>query len=114
MMLLGVDLLGFIFGALCASWAWYSVSFPMLGNFSAMVSSNKFSSPLSPSFPLETPIMHMLGHLMLSQSSPNLSPFKKILSSASSSLMFIPSSVFLFALLSSSSLFLSVDFLCLC
>ena len=34
-------------GTLCASWIWISVSFPILGKFSAIVSSNKFSAPFS-------------------------------------------------------------------
>ena len=45
---LGVFLLGFILpGTLCASWTWVAISFPMLGNFSAIISSNIFSGPFS-------------------------------------------------------------------
>ena len=33
---------------LCASWTWVTVSFPVLGKFSAVVSSNIFSSPFFP------------------------------------------------------------------
>ena len=32
-------------GSLCTSWTWVTVSFPMLGKFSAIISSNIFSSP---------------------------------------------------------------------
>ena len=38
---LGMFLLGFIlYGTLCFSWTWVIVSFPMLGKFSAIISSN--------------------------------------------------------------------------
>ena len=47
-MCLGVFLLGFILsGALCTSWTWMTSSFPMFGKFSAIISSNIFSGPLS-------------------------------------------------------------------
>ena len=40
-------LLGFILlGTLCASWAWLTISFPMLGKFSAIISSSNFSQVL--------------------------------------------------------------------
>ena len=43
---LGVFLLGFILpGTLCAPWTWLTISFPMFGKFSAIMSSNIFSSP---------------------------------------------------------------------
>ena len=45
---LGVFLLGFILPrALCASWTGLVIFFPMLGKFSASISSNIFSGPLS-------------------------------------------------------------------
>ena len=45
---LGMFLLGFILpGTLCASWTWVAISFPMLGNFSTIISSNIFSVPFS-------------------------------------------------------------------
>ena len=43
-----VFLLSFIlYGNLCASWSWATLSFPTLGNFSAMTPSNIFSGPFS-------------------------------------------------------------------
>ena len=43
-----VNLFGFIlFGTLYASCTWMSVSFPRLGKFSAIISSNRFSVPFS-------------------------------------------------------------------
>ena len=45
-MCLGVFLLGFIlYGILCASWTWLTVSFSMLGKFSTIISSKIFSYP---------------------------------------------------------------------
>ena len=73
---LGMFLLGFILpGTLCSFWTWVAISFPMLGKFSTIVSSNIFSDPFSLSSPSGTPIMRMLVHLMLSQSSLRLSSF---------------------------------------
>ena len=47
-MCLGMFLLGFILnGTLCASWTWVTVSSPVLGKFSAFISSNIFSVPFS-------------------------------------------------------------------
>ena len=47
-MCLSVFLLGFILpGTLCASWMWLIISFPTLGNFSAIISSNVFLGPFS-------------------------------------------------------------------
>ena len=75
-MCLGVFLLGFILPeTLCASWAWVAISFPMLGKFSSIISSNIFSSPSSPSSPSGTPTMWMLLRLILSQRSLRLSSF---------------------------------------
>ena len=73
---LSVDLFGFIlFGTLCASWTWMSVSFPRLGKFSAIISSNKLSAPFSLSSLSGTPIVQMLTCLMLSQRSLKVSSF---------------------------------------
>ena len=47
-MCLDIDFFGFIlFGAVCVSWIQMSVSYPRLGKFSAIMSSNKFSPFLS-------------------------------------------------------------------
>ena len=74
-MCLDVFLLGFILpGTLCASWTSLTISFPLLGKFSAIISSNIFSGPFFLSSP-GTPMMQMLVHLMLSQRSLRLSSF---------------------------------------
>ena len=71
-MCLCVFLLGFILpGTLCASWILLTISFPMLGKFSTVISSDIFSGPLSFSS-CGTPIMWMLVCLMLSQRSLRL------------------------------------------
>ena len=60
----GMFLLGFILpGILLASWTCF-FSFPILGTFSAVISSNIFSGPFSLSPPPGTPIMQMLVCLM--------------------------------------------------
>ena len=43
---LGMVLLLILMGVLCAPWIWMYVSFPRLGKFPAIISSNKFSAPL--------------------------------------------------------------------
>ena len=125
-MCLGVFFLGFIlYGTLCTSWTWLTISFPILGNFSTIISSNILSIPFffSSSY---TPIIRMLVHLMLSQRSLRLSSVLFILfslfysavvmptilssrsffhSSASVILLLIPSREFLIYLLCWSSLF---------
>ena len=79
-MCLGVFLPGFILlGTLCASWTLLIISFPMLGKFSANISSNIFSGPFCLSYPSGTPIMRMFIHLMLSQRSLRLPSFLFIL-----------------------------------
>ena len=51
-MSLTVFLLGYILpGTFYASWTWLISSFPMLGNFSAIISSDIFSGPFSHSSP---------------------------------------------------------------
>ena len=58
-------LLGFtLSGTLCTSWIWLIISFSMLGKFSAIISSNIFSSHFSLFSPSGTPIMQMFMHLM--------------------------------------------------
>ena len=72
---LGVFHLGFIlFGTLWVSWICVAISFPILGKFSAIISSSIFSWPffLSSS---GTPMSQMLGHFTLSQRSLRLSSF---------------------------------------
>ena len=65
-MFLGVSLLGFVLpGTLYASWTWSPISFPVLGKFSAIISSNIFSGPFS-LFSFWDAIMQMLVHLILS------------------------------------------------
>ena len=65
-MCLDVFLLGFILpGTLYASWTWLTISFPKLGKFSAIISSNIFSDPVS-LLSFWDPIMQMSVHLMLS------------------------------------------------
>ena len=64
---------------LCDSWTWVAISFPTLGKFLTIISSNIFSGPFSHSSPSGTPIMRMLLHLILSQRSLRLSSFLFIL-----------------------------------
>ena len=65
----------FLPGILCAPWTCLTISFPMLGKFSATISSSIFSGPFFLSSPSGTPIMQMLVGLMLSQRSVWLSFF---------------------------------------
>ena len=72
-----VVLFGFIvFGTVCSSWTWTSVSFPRLENILNIIFSNKFLTPFSIFSPSGTPIMKMLIWLMLSLKSFMLSSFK--------------------------------------
>ena len=76
-MCLGVFLLRFIlYGTLCASWTWLTISFSMLGKFSTIISSKFFSYPFFFSSSSGTPIIWMLVHLILSQRSLRLSCFR--------------------------------------
>ena len=69
-MCLSMFLLGFIlYGTLCKPWTWVSFSFPKLGKFLSIISSNIFSGPFSLLLLLGPAIMQMLLHLMLSQRS---------------------------------------------
>ena len=61
----GVHLFVFIFfGILCAFYTCIPESLFGFGNFSAIISSNTFLIPISPSLPLGTPIMQMLACLI--------------------------------------------------
>ena len=85
-----VFFLGFIvYGTLCASWTWVTISFPMLGKFSTIISSNIFSDPFFFSSSSGTPIIQMLVHLVLSQRSLRLSSILFILFSLFCSLAVI-------------------------
>ena len=55
-----------------ASRTWMNISFPMLGEFLAIMSSNIFLGPFSLSSPSGTPLMQILVHLMLPQKSLRL------------------------------------------
>ena len=98
-MCLGVFLLGFIlYGTLCDSWTWLTVSFSMLGKFSTTISSKIFSVPFFFSSFSGTPIAQILVCLILPQWCLRLS-----------SILFIPfplfcSSAVISTILSSSSL----------
>ena len=126
-MFLGVFLLGFIlYGTLCTSWTWLTISFSMLGKFSAISSSKIFSYPFFSYSSSGIPIIRMLVHLILSQRSLRLSSVLFILftffcssevistivsssspirSSVSDILLLIPSRIFLISVI--------VLFLCL-
>ena len=67
-MCLGMFPLGFIlYGAHCASWSWLTISFPILGKFWTIISSNIFSDTFFFSSSSGTPIIGMFVHLMLSR-----------------------------------------------
>ena len=74
-MYLGVFLLGFILpGTLCFL-DWLTISIPVLGKFSAIVSSNTFAGPFFLSSPSWTRVMQMLMCLMSSRRSHRLFSF---------------------------------------
>ena len=68
-----------------------SASFPMLGKFSVIISSDIFSGPFSS--PSHMPIIQMLVHLKLSQSSLRLSLFLFNLFSLFSSMSMLSTSL---------------------
>ena len=68
--------LGFIlFGTLCVSWTWVIISFPILGKCSTIISSSIFSWSFFLSSSSGTPMIRMLGFLILSWRSLRLSSF---------------------------------------
>ena len=72
-MYLGVDHLQLILlRVLCASWIWIFVSLLRFGKFSAVISPNTFSSPLSLSFPSGIHLMQVLLHFIMLLSSLSL------------------------------------------
>ena len=92
-------LLGFIlYGTLCASWTWLTISFSTLGKLSTIISSKIVSYPFFCSSSSGTTIIQMLVHLILSQRSLKLSSVLFIL------LTLFSSSEVIFTILSSSSL----------
>ena len=72
-MCLGMFLLAFVlYRTLCSSSTWLTISFPILGKFSTIISSNIFSVPFF-FCSSRTPIIWMVVRLMLSQRSLRLS-----------------------------------------
>ena len=67
-----------IIGTLCASLTWITVSCPRLGEFSTIISSNKFIAPFFSSFSFWDPIMQMLVRVILSQRSLEVLSLKNI------------------------------------
>ena len=75
-MCLGVFCLGFIlFGILWVSWTWMTISFPILGKFSTLISSSILSWSFFLSSSSGTPMIRMLERLSLSWRSLRLSSF---------------------------------------
>ena len=74
-MCLSVFLLGFVLlWALCTSWTWVTIPFPMLGKISTIIFSNIFLGTLFIYFPSGTTIRQKLVYLLF-QSSLRLSSF---------------------------------------
>ena len=73
---LGVFLLGFILcGTLCASWTWLTISFPMLGKFSTLISLKIFSYPFFISSSSRSPVIQILFDIVPEVSETILSSF---------------------------------------
>ena len=62
-----------LFRTLWVSWTWVTISFPILGKFSTIISSSVFSWPFFLSSSSWTPVIRILGCLTLSQRSLRLS-----------------------------------------
>ena len=90
-----------LFGTVWVSWTWIFLSFPMLGKFSAIMSSNMVSNPFLLSSPSGTPILWISVSLILSQCSLKLSSLKTFFLSHSLSLSFFCSGWVISAALSS-------------
>ena len=73
-MCLGMFLLGFIlYGTLCTSWTWLTISFSMLGRFSTIISSKIFSYTFFFSSSYRILIIQMFVYLILFKKSLKLS-----------------------------------------
>ena len=90
-----------LFGTLWVSWNWVIISFPILGKFSTIISSSIFSWSFFLSSSSGTPVIRMLGRLILSWRSLRLSSFLLI------RFYFFLSDSFISTILSSISLILS-------
>jgi len=72
-MCLGMFHIGFIlYGTLCPSWTWLTISFSMLGKFSTIISSKFFSYPFFLSSSSGTPIIWMLVCLIIPEVSETI------------------------------------------
>ena len=101
-MCLGVFRLGYILlETLWVSWTWVTISLPILGKFSTLISSSIFSWSFLLSSSSGTPMIQMLGRLILSWRSLRWSSFLLIHFS------FFFSDSFISTILSSISLILS-------
>ena len=83
-----------LFGTLWVSWICVTISFPILGKFSAIISSSIFSWPFFLSSSSGTPMIRMLGCLTLSQRSLRLCSFLLILFSFYLSFTYFHHSIF--------------------
>ena len=80
-----------LFWTLWVSWTWVTISLPVLGKISTIISSSIFSWPFFWSSSSGTPMIRMLGHLTLSWRSLRLSSFLLIRCSFSSLIhLFLP------------------------
>ena len=96
-----------LYGTVCSSWTWLTISFSILGKFSTMSSSKIFSYPFFFSSSSGTPIIQMLVHLILSQGSLRLPSILFILFT-----LFCSSEVISYILSSSSWFILLLQMFC--